>query len=301
MKILILRLHQTDKIFATIPLVKAIMQKYPTAIIHYVTSESFIHYLEKFSEIQKIFCVKGDITPLVLTLLKEKYSHTIDLQGNPRTRFITSHLGQQFNAILTKYSYPTGLWRKLFSKKYFQAPNLSSLFISCTKELQLSTSHLQWYFPTTEIDDLKKNDLPMSHSLGYYCIDVVAKHQKEIANVIANINFPVILLGTIKEMEIAEQLKSADAIKIYNACGKYTDGEQCNILKGSKINIVHHTLFTTLSATVSVPIIDTNIAQSHIQELVPFCNNSGISYQTALWIDDNDIISRAKGILIPNK
>jgi ADP-heptose:LPS heptosyltransferase len=298
MKFLLIRLHNIEKIFATIALVKAIKSKYPDAIIHYVTTKEFEEYLSKFSEIEKVFFVQGDITPLVLSLLKEKYSHTIDLQGNARTRFITSHLGQQFNANLIKYSYPNGLFKKIFSSQYFALPNLTSQFVKCTKDLQLSSANLKWYYPSTEFDVLKKDDLPMSHSLGYYCIDIENTKKENIINVINHIKFPVILLGTSSDSENAEIIKKQDPIKIYNACGKFTIGEQYNILKSSKLNIVYTELLIALSSTVNVSIINTNLKNNHTAELEPFCSNSGIKYQKATWLNENDINTRIKGILL---
>jgi ADP-heptose:LPS heptosyltransferase len=297
MKFLIIRLHQTDKIFASIALVKAIKSKYPQAVIHYVSSIGFEAYLSKFSEIEKMFFVQGDITPTVIALLKEKYTYTIDLQGNARSRFITSHLGQQFNAILTKYSYPAGLIRKLFSAKYFNVSDLTTQFIKCTKDLGLSTANLKWYYPTSEVDALQKNDIPMSHSLGYYCINVCNKNKTQIANAIQRIQFPVVLMGTLQDFDVAEGIKMLDPIKIYNACGKYSEGEQCTIMAGSRLNVVHDNVLSSIAAALPIAIIDTNALYSHIAELEPFCSNSGIKYQKAIWTDENDVTNRISDIL----
>jgi heptosyltransferase-2 len=307
MKILIIRLHLLEKVMATIPLVKAIKAKYPDAIIHYVSSEELQDYLSKFSEIEKVFFVKGDITPTVLTLLKEKYTATIDLQWNARSRFITSHLGQQFNAMLTKYRYPSCYFKKIFSKKYFDVPNISAAFINATNKpigkgnsLNLSTAILQWYYPTTAADELKKEDIPTSHSVGYYCIDIadLTAQQSNIAKLIQAIPFPVVLLGSQKDTTLAAALKEIDPIKVYVACGKYTQAEEFNILKNSKLNILSTNIYRALGAAAQVSMIDAGAVELGIAELEPFClGQVNANYRKLLWQNSGDMMIATKKTL----
>jgi ADP-heptose:LPS heptosyltransferase len=273
MNILIIRLHDLQILMASIPLVKAIKAKYPDANIDFVSSQQYLPYLNSISEINNTFMVHGDITPIVLQLLKQKYSHTIDLQCNSRSRFITSYLGQQYNAVLIKYRYPQNFWVSLFNKKVWQVPNLSTKFIDCTKDLNLGKNNLQWYYPTLPEDELKKNDLPTSHSVGYYCIDIIGlKNQIEnVQQTIAQINFPVILLGTQHEFAMAEDLKQADQFKIYNACGKYTTAEQVNMLRKAKLLIGHNRDVISLAVASKIKILDTNPLPIGYADIEPYC------------------------------
>jgi ADP-heptose:LPS heptosyltransferase len=276
MNILIIRLHDFSTIMATIPLVNAIAAKYPDATIDYVSSAEFVPYLSTIPAIKNTYVVQGDITPTVLQLLKNKYTHTVDLQSNRRSNFITSHLGQQFNAILTKYKYPKRTLFGLFSSKAWIVPNLSTQFIACTKDLQLPTSNIHWVYTTTDADALGKDDIPTSHSLGYYCIDVQGLQSRTtaIASLLQQINFPVILMGTQQDFTAAEQLKQADTFKIYNACGKYSQAEQYNILKNAKLLIANHRDVTCLAVAAKVPLLDTNAMAPNYLDVEPYCHST---------------------------
>jgi ADP-heptose:LPS heptosyltransferase len=301
MKILIIRLHGLDKLMATIPLVKAIALQHPEAIIHYVSTEEYQNYLSKFSEIEKLFFVKGDITPLVLQLLKEKYSHTIDLQRNARSKFITAHLGQQYNAILTKYSYPKGFFAQFNTSSAYRVSNLSSKFIQSTKDLHLSKENLQWYYPTLPEDELKKDDIPLSHSVGYYCIDVQEAQvfEKEISQLIQQIAFPVMLIGDQGSFSFAEKLKQIDPFKVYNACGKYTEAETFNLLKRSRLNLMQSVLHICLAAAAQKNLIVTSNSVLCIQELMPYAQgNSGVVLKYVSYAQNADLLTIVRSVLM---
>jgi hypothetical protein len=146
---------------------------------------------------------------------------------------------------------------KLFRKNTQQnANNISSVYWHKAKALALNPPILQWHYPDQESEQLSKDDLPTSHSLGYYVIQL-SKHIKptEIERVIAAIKFPVIVIGDKNDFEIAEKIKQADPFKIYNACGKFSEPEQVQIFKNSKVNAIATIHYAVLAVSSAKPII----------------------------------------------
>jgi ADP-heptose:LPS heptosyltransferase len=259
MKFLVIRLHSWPHIAAAMHVVAAIRHTYPDAEIQFVTSPEMLDYVQRFESISKIHVVKGDIAPVVFDLLAQKFTHLIDLQCNSRTFYIRTYLNQQYNANLIMCKYKQGFaasWRKLDNNLM---PALTTKMLNACSKINLLALPINWTYKTTEAELLSKNDIPMSHSVGYYTIELLeSSKQKNIEEIITAIKMPVMLVGNEKVKQLAENIKALDQFKIYNACGKFSDAELVQLLDRSKVNCVETAKGLTFAMAVSKPVLTSN-------------------------------------------
>ena len=265
MRILIIRMSSIGDIVLTTPLLRCIKNQYPHASIHYVCKEKFKNVLASNPYIDKFFYFENDAQPLVLNLLKEKYTHIIDLQNNMRSLFIKTYLRQAYNA-----NIKVGTVNKLNIRKWFKTffkinflPDVSIVdrYFKAASHLELKNDSKGLDFFINEDELLKENDLPMSHSAGYIaCVIGGSRKTKMLPvekwkNVISNIDFPIILLGGSDDVENAKQIQELDSIKIYNACGKFSLNESAQIVRDAKLVITNDTGLMHIAAAFKKKII----------------------------------------------
>lgn len=69
------------------------------------------------------------------------------------------------------------------------------------------------------------------------------------------LDFPIILLGGKEDAAAGEQIKTVDAVKIYNACGKFSFNESADIVSKSRFVITHDTGLMHVAAAYKKAII----------------------------------------------
>jgi heptosyltransferase-2 len=110
-------------------------------------------------------------------------------------------------------------------------------------------------------EEIKKEDIPTSHSAGYIACVIGAAHGtkrwpvhkwKEFCG---KMNHPVILLGDKNDAANGNEIASVDPVKIYNACGKFLINESADIVRKSKLVISNDTGLMHIAAAFKKPII----------------------------------------------
>lgn len=313
MKILLIRFSSIGDIVLTTPIIRCTKKKFPNAEIHFLTKEKFTTLVQHNPAISKVHVLKGDVQPLLLELIKEKFDVVIDLHKNLRTFYIKRILKQTFNSNIGFYAF-----NKLHVKKWLYVtfkwnllPDKSIVerYFEGVKKLGVTNDGqgLDYFIPVEE--ELKKDDLPLSHSQGFIACAIGGQHEtkkmpiekwKELCR---SIQFPIVLLGGKEDDAVASELKAIDPVKIYNACGKFTLNESAHIIQKSKAVITHDTGMMHIAAAFKKHIISiwgstvpafgmfpyygfnnmkTNIAPllSHIQHPVTCQPCSKIGYNT---------------------
>ena len=265
MKILIIRFSSIGDIVLTTPIIRCVKKQVPHAMIHYLTKKKYERILSSNPYIDKHFFFDCDIMPTIIELLKEKYDVIIDLHHNLRTLYIKSMLTQAFNSNIQKFSFP-----KLHIRKwlYVNTPwnimpdsSIVDRYFKTVKALGVKNDGqgLDYFIP--EEDELKKDDLPMSHMLGFVACAIGGQHTTKKMPVhkwiefCKQLDFPIILLGGEEDRAIGETIKQIDEVKIYNACGKFNLHESANIIKRSRFVITHDTGLMHIAAAFKKPIL----------------------------------------------
>ncbi|MBL7765745.1 MAG: glycosyltransferase family 9 protein [Chitinophagaceae bacterium] len=265
MNILIIRFSSIGDIVLTTPVIRCLRSRFPQAKIHYLTKKKFESVLKNNPYIDRIFLLEGDIQPLMLELLKEKYDYVIDLHHNLRTRYVKTLLRQAFNSQVVSYSFPKLNIRKwlLANLKINRMPDKSIVdrYFETVKKLGVTNDGQGLdYFIGSE-DEIKKDDLPMSHMLGFAACAIGGQHETKKMPVamwrelVKSLEFPLVLLGGPEDAAAAEEIRLVDPVKIYNACGKFSLNESANIISRSRFVITHDTGLMHIAAAYKKPII----------------------------------------------
>lgn len=266
MKILFIRFSSIGDIVLTTPLVRCVKQQMPHAQIHYLSKKNFAAILDNNPYIDKRFYLDGgDMLPVVTELLKEKYDIVIDLHRNLRTWYVKSLLKQAFNSRVRAYTFSKLNIRKwIFTNlKINIMPDKSIVerYFKALKPLGIKNDGQGLDYFISKDDEIEKDDLPMSHMLGFVAIAIGGQHETKKMPVekwkqfCAQFDFPIVLMGGKEDVANAEEICKVDSIKIYNACGKFSLNESAHILQKSRFVITHDTGLMHMAAAYKKPII----------------------------------------------
>lgn len=269
-KLLIICNNNWRIIFNSFSLIKAIKNKTPQATIHYLAHSNIQNLLAQKNEIEKIIIQQPDFVPIVFELLKEKYTHIIDLCGDSNSFFIKKYLSHQFNANTKIYNYSTTLLGQVLLKhKLIYSNTLSTLLCKKCSDIAAPFDGKKYSFQIPTEKQLGKDDLPLSHLAGFDAIllksDIKAVEKETIKQKIIATTSPIILLGENNTANLADELAQFNSNKVYNSVGKFTIFEQFDIFCRSTKNYI----------------IDTNLAYLAIASGKPFTNYGQINLATS--------------------
>lgn len=265
MKILVIRFSSIGDIVLTTPVLRCLKQQLPHAQIHFLTKLKFQDVVKHNPNIDKVHYIESDIQPICLELLNEKFDYVIDLHNNIRTKYVKSILRQQFNSQVESFSFKKLNIRKLFLTKFklktMPDKSIVERYFETVKSLGVKNDGqgLDYFIPESE--ELKNDDLPMSHSLGFVACAIGGQHETKKMplakwiEICTNLNFPIVLLGGKEDAAMAEELCKIDSVKIYNACGKFSLNESAAIVKKSRFVITHDTGLMHIAAAFKKHII----------------------------------------------
>lgn len=265
MKILIIRFSSIGDIVLTTPIIRCTRTTFPNAEIHYLTKVQYKSIVENNPNINKVYTLSGDIQPLLLELLKEKYDIILDLHKNLRTRYIKSILRSAFNSRVQSYTFKKLNIQKwlLVNLKLRVLPDKSIVerYFDGVKRLGILNDGkgLEYFIPENE--ELKKDDLPMAHSQGFIVCSIGGQHETKkmpIAKWISlckDIHYPIIVVGGPEDAAQAAHICEINPVQIYNACGKFSINESAQIIRRSKLVITHDTGMMHIAAAFKKPII----------------------------------------------
>lgn len=265
MKILIIRFSSIGDIVLTTPVIRCLKKQVPHAQVHYLTKKSFEPVLAANPYIDKRFFLEGDLIPVIMELLRERYDVIIDLHHNLRTRYVKSILTQAFNSNIRKYSVNKLNLRKwlltTFKLNLLPDKSIVERYFETVKPLGVTNDGqgLDYFIPQS--DELKNDDLPTAHTHGFVACVIGGAHETKKMPVAqwkafcSNIEFPVVLLGGKEDAANGEAIRLDDPIKIYNACGKFSLNESAHIVSKARLVVTHDTGLMHIAAAFKKPIV----------------------------------------------
>ena len=246
LKFLIVRFSSIGDIVLTTPVVRCLRKKYPDAIIHYLTKKKFASIIQSNPYIDKVFLLEDDLKKTIEELENEEYDHIIDLHHNLRTL-------RMKNAI---HDVPFHSFNKLNIKKWLYTnfkintmphKHIVDRYMATVESLGVQNDGLGLDFFIPDNEKIKEGDLPFSHLQGYIAIAIGAAHNtkklpvKKLQQLVQKLEFPIVLLGGKEDFHNGEKIAESDAIKIYNACGRFSLNESADIVRNAKLVISHDT------------------------------------------------------------
>lgn len=246
LKFLIVRFSSIGDIVLTTPVIRCLRKKYPDAAIHYLTKKKFASILESNPYLDKVIVLDDNLNQILHQLENEAYDHVIDLHHNLRTVRLMNSMREipfhSFNKLnLKKWIYTNFKINTLPNK------HIVDRYMETVKSLGVENDGLGLDFFISQKETIKDEDIPFSHLHGYIAIVIGAAHNtkklpvEKLKELVAKIDYPIILLGGKEDFINGEKIAESDSIKIYNACGKFSLNESADIIRKSKLVISHDT------------------------------------------------------------
>lgn len=260
MKFLLIRFSSIGDIVLTTPIIRCLRKTYPDAEIHFLTKKSFKGILENNPYINKLHLLEEDLDTVIAELKEEQFTHIIDLHHNLRTLRVKRALKKvpafSFNKLNTRKFIYTNLKINTLPQKHIVDRYFESVESLGIKDDGLG---LDYFIP--DLDKVKHDDIPTSHSAGYIAIVIGAALATKkmpvhkLKELCGAINHPIILLGGKEDHLDGNEIASIDDVKIYNACGKFNLNESADLLKNAKMVITHDTGLMHIAAALQKPVI----------------------------------------------
>ncbi len=285
MKVLIIRFSSIGDIVLTTPVVRCLKTQKPETEVHYLTKSVFKPLIEANPYIDKSHFLDNNLDAIIDSLRAEHFDVIIDLHKNLRTLKVKRALNTQ------SYSFD-----KLNAKKW--------LFVNLKLNLMPDESIVSRYLKTVEPLGVKNDgkgldhfipdgvevtnkDIPMSHWAGYIgCVIGGSYNTKKLPveqwqKFIAEIPFPVILLGGPEDRDEGRSIATSDPVKIYNACGKFNLHESALLVKYSKIIVSNDTGLMHIASAFQKPIISLWGNTAPEMGMFPYYGNNNVHSRPA--------------------
>ncbi len=260
MKFLIIRFSSIGDIVLTSPVVRCLQQQVPDAEIHFLTKENYRGLVSSNPYIDKVQVLGSSWDLMMHQLQYENYDYIIDLHHNLRTLRIKKALKKAKSFSFDKLNIPKWL---LTTFKINRLPHVHIVdrYLAAVQSFGVVNDGkgLDYFYPESET--IHSNDLPASHRFGYVGIVIgAALNTKKmpvakLKQLCEAIHFPIVLLGGPEDRQAGEEIASADEIKIYNSCGKFSLHESAELVRYAKLIVTHDTGLMHIAAAFKKPII----------------------------------------------
>lgn len=258
-KFLIIRFSSIGDIVLTTPVIRCLKQQVKDAEVHFLVKDKFRSVVEHNPYIDKLHVLAHSWELMIEELKSEEYDYIIDLHHNTKTLRVKKSLGVKsysfYKLNIQKYFY-TALKINLLPKIH-----IVDRYIKTVESFSVINDGAGLDYFISKEEEVKKNDIPASHSAGYIACVIGAAHGTKRWPVHKWKDFcmelihPVIVLGGNEDAANGEAIASVDPIKIYNACGKFSLNESADLIRKAKLVISNDTGLMHIAAAYKKPII----------------------------------------------
>lgn len=199
------------------------------AEVHVLTDVAFKHLVENDKNIDQLYFLDNNPVAAEAAIRLHKFETILDFQNDA----ISNKIANFLNA--NHLVYETNFFKKLIASVKNEKDGLKRIFYLGNK-LGISNDGRGVDFFIGEEDKIAANDLPTSHIAGYISLFLIPELPGEwYMQVCAQINHPIILLGTADDKEKGKAIAKGDDVKIYNAAGKFNFNEMALIMSSSRV------------------------------------------------------------------
>ena len=290
MKFLIIRFSSIGDIVLTTPVVRCLKKQLPLSEIHYLIKPKFKMVMEHNPYIDKMHVLQDDWKKMIPELKEEKFDYVIDLHHNLRTLRVKKDLG------IPSFSFnKLNIQKLIFVKlKWNVMPkhvHIIDRYLETVESFGVKNDGegMDYFIPKEH--EVKENDIPTSHQLGYIAIVIGASYFTKkmpvykLQELCRAIDHPVILLGAKEEFNDGEQIASVDPVKVYNACGKFSLHESADLVRKSRVVISHDTGLMHIAAALKKPVIALWGSTTPSFGMVPYYGDNYLAHQAKPYDD----------------
>ncbi len=258
-RFLIIRLSSIGDIVLTTPVIRCLKQQVPGAEVHVLTKAAFRSVLQHNPYIDRLHLLDDSYLLLIDQLRQIGFDQVIDLHHNAKTLRIKHDLG-----------VPASSFHKLNIEKYLLTAfklnvlpekHIVDRYLDTVKGLGVKNDGRGLDYFLAESDLLGKSDIPGAQWGGFVAVVIGAalgtkrwptEHFKTLCE---QLDHPIVLLGGKEDRQRGEEIASADPIKIYNACGKFSLNESADWVRRAKFVVTGDTGLMHIAAAFRKPII----------------------------------------------
>lgn len=265
LRILIVRFSSIGDIVLTTPVIRCLKQQ-TDAEVHFLTKRSFASVLKDNPYIDRLWTIDKEISELSQSLLRESFTHFIDLHGNLRTRELKTRLA--LNSALHLRPRPRS---RTFRKLNFQKFLLTRFGIDRMPDVHIVDRYLEtvaplgvtndgqgldYFIAPTDKIDLQKENIPTA----YLAFVIGAAHatkrltEPQMKAFCEAIDYPIVLLGGPAERETGDRIAKGMA-HVINACGRFSLAGSASLVRQAAVVVTHDTGMMHVAAAFRKPIV----------------------------------------------
>lgn len=283
-KILIIRFSSIGDIVLTTPVIRCIYKQMPDAEIHFLSKHAFRAVLENHPYITRHFYLQHSWQLLFHQLKEAQYDYIIDLHHNLRSLRIKQALRSVPHASFNKLNVQKWL---LTSMKINVLPDVHIVdrYLATAAALGVVNDGAGLDFFIPDAQRVKSTDIPVSHSAGYIALVIGAAHatkqlpREQLQLLCSLIPHPIILLGGKQERVLGDEIASVDAVKVYNAAGKFSLHESADLLRNAKLVITPDTGMMHIAAALKKKIISIWGSTVPAFGMTPYYGNTAVPHR----------------------
>ena len=258
-KILLIRFSSIGDIVLTTPIIRAVKTQLDCTL-HVLTKAAFSTLTENNPHVDRVFTIEASVAEVIEDLKAGQYDFVIDLQKNARSLKTRRTLGVP-SAAFPKLNIEKWM---LVNLKVNRLPQLHIVdrYFRAVESLGVINDGmgLDYFIPENEHIDPAGIDQKLGE--GYVGFVIGGKHntkilpEEKVAEIIKELNYPVVLLGGAEDREKGERITKQSANNlIYNACGKYSLNQSASLVEQSRLIITNDTGLMHIAAAFRKPVI----------------------------------------------
>lgn len=256
-RILLIRLSSLGDIVLTMPLVRALHEKYPDAVIDLMVKQEFATLAERFKGITNVitFDTKQDrLSPKRAELQSHGYTHVLDLHNSLRSRLLRRIEGAKISII-----------RKHPIKRYFLVdlkldflrddPDAVGRYFETAKDLGVADNGLAPTFDLPPATD-KSNIIALCPGSKHYNKQWPAPSFADLAKSLIEKGFDLECFGATDERDLADYvLADLPSDRVRNRCGEIELQDLPEEFARCKVAITNDSGLLHIAAASGIPTI----------------------------------------------
>lgn len=260
MKFLVIRFSSIGDIVLTTPVLRCVKTQLPDVELHFLVKPQFQTVVANNPYIDKIHLLQTDWQQMVEELKKEKFDYIIDLHHNLRTLRVKRALrvpSFSFN----KLNFEKLVFTKLKWNVMPKGIHIIDRYLQTVEPFGVYNDGRGMDYFIAPHEEVQQKDIPTSHKAGYIGIVIGASFYTKklpvykLQELCRKIEHPIILLGGPEDAAEGNEISKVDAIKVYNACGKFSLNESADLVRKAKLIIAHDTGLMHIAAALKKQVI----------------------------------------------
>lgn len=254
MKLLVIQLSGASDLLLSTLLLRCLKKSLPEAELHVLVQQQHAVLVANNPYIDQLHQLHFNRETTLHQLLPQHFDYVMDLQPSAQSAPFVAQLQP------TKKGENQQKGLKAFLTQLFNRPNVAphkaERYLQMANALNVTNDGggLDFFIPKNDV--VPFGDIPASHHAGFIALAIsqTEAYQWPLAllqQLCTGIQHPVVLLGTERDVTLAEKVSVIDRTKIYNACGKFSLFETADLLKKSKLLIAVQPYFIQVGAALN--------------------------------------------------